>query len=61
VVALDNKIGDELRALEGEGDILAFEGDVRATACRMVRSSTSVARTCRETTPNGCWLTQSCW
>jgi meso-butanediol dehydrogenase / (S,S)-butanediol dehydrogenase / diacetyl reductase len=32
VVALDNKIGDELRALEGEGYILAVEGDVRDAA-----------------------------
>jgi NAD(P)-dependent dehydrogenase (short-subunit alcohol dehydrogenase family) len=57
VVALDNKIGDELRALEGDGDILAFEGDVRDAACRMFRSSTSAVRACRETTPSGCWLT----
>ena len=58
MVVLDNKIGDELRALDGEGNILAFEGDA---ACRMFRSSTSAVRACRETTPSGCWLTQSCW
>jgi meso-butanediol dehydrogenase/(S,S)-butanediol dehydrogenase/diacetyl reductase len=29
VIALDNKISDELRALEAGGNVVAFEGDVR--------------------------------
>jgi meso-butanediol dehydrogenase / (S,S)-butanediol dehydrogenase / diacetyl reductase len=44
VVALDNKIGDELRALEGEGYVLAFEGDVRDAALNVDAVGAGVQR-----------------